>query len=495
VPDGLKVNFVNRATFISLRKVKAESLEKSPEDIEDPNLVKAYNAKDAVIKSNESGNIDEPVYTTRAQACTAGFLRVRVGMQAHSHMMFHLLGINQEGLSPVERASKELPEKLEEFFNNLDKLISLAKESNEQIYIDHVTIGSIENSIGDLPQGSQCEPLSSIKANSGELRKYIEKTVSDRVSDIQKLAKQESVEVSFSESSFTGQTSTFTGKHPVIPMSHMHYDPETNTLNINADYYTEIIGESQIHGSDIISPTAISKHYSNIEVAQEHISPELETAMRISKLREQTVNNAGMRSEALAKALRHAFTQADIKIPTQAKILDLACGPCSEASTLINFFGGSKNGTQLTGVDVMEPEIIIANEMNRDNPNTNFLQGDATNLNLINGVPEKVDIVSIRHQFVSSDPDVWEGIFQQGLDRLKNDGTMVLTSYTRYEHKEMLELMQRLGAKVVYSGENPGRKEIPINNHEDRKVLGIDGVELKDGERAHYSHVAIIKKA
>jgi tRNA G10 N-methylase Trm11 len=152
--------------------------------------------------------------------------------------------------------------------------------------------------------------------------------------------------------------------------------------------------------------------------------------------------------------------------------------------------GSSSPTTKIIGIDISETKIEEAIKVNTRMASASPLsfkvpdylllkQADATELDQYDFIPEKVDAITIRHQQISESEETWTQIFQQALNKVKDDGVVVLTSYTGFEHSMMLEAMQSIGAEVVFSGKNPGRFLI------DPKI----GSEL-----ASNSHVAIVRK-
>jgi hypothetical protein len=122
---------------------------------------------------------------------------------------------------------------------------------------------------------------------------------------------------------------------------------------------------------------------------------------------------------------------------------------------------------KVIGIDISEKEIkeaIKANTVKGSSTSPSKVpdylllkQADATELDQYDFIPEKVDVITIRHQQISASEETWTKIFQQALNKVKDDGVVVLTSCTESEHSRMLKAMQSIGAEIVFSGENPGR--------------------------------------
>jgi hypothetical protein len=64
------------------------------------------------------------------------------------------------------------------------------------------------------------------------------------------------------------------------------------------------------------------------------------------------------------------------------------------------------------------------------------------------------DIAFLRHQNFWNDKPVWTRIFDQALQRLNEDGHLVITSYFNKEHELAVEALTKLGAIQVGSIEN-----------------------------------------
>lgn len=275
--DSLQINFVTTGEFTRLRGVDRHSLRTHPSQIYDQNLVRGWTAEHAVVKSRTSGNVDDPVYTTLAQACTAGFLRVRLGMETHSHMMLHLMGIESKGEDPIKMARKQLPERVESFFNSLDYLIQLAHDKKEIIYIDYVPAGSIEHTEGQYPPDIPAPCLDTVKANSKGVREVVEEVLAEEIQKFQNRAVGYQVQIVVSSSQFTGQKSVVrdnAGMFDIeaeIPLTNMHFDPRTNILSLNAQHSLMSTDGTNIHLNDAVTRATVMQHFSNISLGSDHV--------------------------------------------------------------------------------------------------------------------------------------------------------------------------------------------------------------------------------
>ena len=90
---------------------------------------------------------------------------------------------------------------------------------------------------------------------------------------------------------------------------------------------------------------------------------------------------------------------------------------------------------------------------------TKFLNHRADRLQDLKEI-ENADVAFLRHQNYWNDREVWSRIFDQTLDRLDDDGLLVITSYFDLEHELATEALERLGAVQVGSIVNPNSREL-----------------------------------
>jgi len=165
------------------------------------------------------------------------------------------------------------------------------------------------------------------------------------------------------------------------------------------------------------------------------------------------------------------------KSDAPTRILDLACGACDEAETLVDYFASLKakaaaaaggpsadtgNHVQLTGIDVRAREIADAARRFRSTRKEGedlraefeFLNGDATKIDDHRELGENFDVVFMRHQNLWNGRRTWEEIFDKALQKLDNDGRLIITSYFDREHKLALESIQQLGGELIVTEQN-----------------------------------------
>jgi len=162
----------------------------------------------------------------------------------------------------------------------------------------------------------------------------------------------------------------------------------------------------------------------------------------------------------------------------EARILDLACGGCHEAELLARFLaelksesGAAAGGTvRLTGVDVRAREIADAQRRfggvrlppsGAFRTESEFLVGDASKLEAHRELGEDYDLVFLRHQNYWNGARTWEEIYDRALEKLGEDGRLVITSYFDQEHELALQAIRRLGGELVGTARNPVSRALP----------------------------------
>lgn len=151
------------------------------------------------------------------------------------------------------------------------------------------------------------------------------------------------------------------------------------------------------------------------------------------------------------------------KASEQLRILNLACGQCDEAETLVNFAKNqltNQNGNvQLIGADIRIREILQA-RANHSHLPAEFLLEDATKLHHHKQLGDNFNMVLLRHQNYWHGQELWKGIFEQGLAKLDDSGLLVITSYFDKEHQLALDALQNLGAELITTHHNPHSRKL-----------------------------------
>lgn len=171
-------------------------------------------------------------------------------------------------------------------------------------------------------------------------------------------------------------------------------------------------------------------------------------------------------NQRLGRLLRRALQQAGVPPATgkQFQILDLACGECREAETLVSVAQSlhgpddshSKTAVRLVGTDIRNREVRQAAQRfrSRGDIEFDFLVEDASRLDRHGQIGQDFDLTFLRHQNFWHDPSLWKKIFAQGLDRLSNQGLLVITSYFDREHELAKRALTELGAELVVTERN-----------------------------------------
>jgi len=142
------------------------------------------------------------------------------------------------------------------------------------------------------------------------------------------------------------------------------------------------------------------------------------------------------------------------------RILNLACGRCDEAETLVKFAKSQTKGdVRLVGADIRIREILQARQLHSHLP-AEFLLEDATKLHQHKEVGEDFKMVLLRHQNYWHGTELWKQIFEQGLAKVDEDGLLVITSYFDKEHQLALEALQKLGAELVVDKRNDRSRKL-----------------------------------
>ncbi len=138
------------------------------------------------------------------------------------------------------------------------------------------------------------------------------------------------------------------------------------------------------------------------------------------------------------------------------RILNLACGRCDEAETLITVgqeLAGDKGGVEMIGADIRIREIRQARERHAGLP-AEFLIEDAAQLSRNKALGDDFGLVFLRHQNFWHGQELWKKIFDQGIAKLRPDGMLVITSYFDVEHRLALEALQKMGMEIVSNRRN-----------------------------------------
>lgn len=143
------------------------------------------------------------------------------------------------------------------------------------------------------------------------------------------------------------------------------------------------------------------------------------------------------------------------------RILNLACGRCDEAETLVSVGRELAAGGQveMVGADIRIREIRQAREQHAHLP-AKFLIEDATQIDRHKELGDDFNMVFLRHQNFWHGQELWKKIFDQGIAKLRPDGMLVITSYFDVEHKLALRALEALGMEVVSNRRNKASRAL-----------------------------------
>lgn len=169
----------------------------------------------------------------------------------------------------------------------------------------------------------------------------------------------------------------------------------------------------------------------------------------------------------LRQALETSLTPLKNPLPTSdshQRLLNLACGRADETGILAELFRPAGQSLEIVGADLRAPEIDEARSRWRTAPgsdlSTTFHAGDGLAfLDTLSGTDE-FHVAFLRHQNFWNAGELWQGMFDRTLQRLTDDGLLVITSYFDLEHDLACRALQQLGARMVSSHKNPNSRSL-----------------------------------
>ena len=197
---------------------------------------------------------------------------------------------------------------------------------------------------------------------------------------------------------------------------------------------------------------------------------------------QRQVNAENQRLEKLLTKLLHK-SGLNVDTSKTTQILNVACGECREAETLV------KVVQQIPGLEGVPPVRFLGTDLrdreiedaanrfrNRQNTRFEFLVEDASKLDRNREIGSEFDLAFMRHQNFWDEPKVWRRIFEQGLDKLSDEGLLVITSYFDREHELALKAIAEVGGELIITERN------------------IDSIELKYPGKSVDRHVAVFRR-
>lgn len=144
-------------------------------------------------------------------------------------------------------------------------------------------------------------------------------------------------------------------------------------------------------------------------------------------------------------------------------LLNIACGRADETDVLAKVLAEKSKSAHIQGLDIRAPEIGQANsrwKQELDKGSTaDFIVHRGDRLREIQEVGAQ-DIAFLRHQNYWNDKPVWTQIFDQALEKLDDDGLLVITSYFDKEHELATKALEKMGAIQVGSIVNPNSRAL-----------------------------------
>ena len=144
-------------------------------------------------------------------------------------------------------------------------------------------------------------------------------------------------------------------------------------------------------------------------------------------------------------------------------LLNLACGRGDETGVLARLLAEKSKSVHLQGLDIRAAEIDQANSRWKKqlgkNVSADFITHRGDQLRELSEVGTP-DIAFLRHQNYWNDKPVWTKIFDQALERLDEDGLLVITSYFDKEHELAAKALKNLGAIQIGSIINPNTRAL-----------------------------------
>jgi len=145
----------------------------------------------------------------------------------------------------------------------------------------------------------------------------------------------------------------------------------------------------------------------------------------------------------------------------EIQALNLACGRADETGVLAKILSEKTKQGHIEGLDLRTAEINGAKalwkpalEQEESSITCDFRIGQADQLDQWKEL-DSPDLVFIRHQNYWFDNKAWVKLYDQAINKLREDGVMVITSYFDKEHEMARQVLENLGAIEVAHRFNP----------------------------------------
>jgi 2-polyprenyl-3-methyl-5-hydroxy-6-metoxy-1,4-benzoquinol methylase len=157
--------------------------------------------------------------------------------------------------------------------------------------------------------------------------------------------------------------------------------------------------------------------------------------------------------QRLGVLLKYSFSVVDANFSDKISVLNLACGRADETGVLVEALSPASVGFYL-GIDLRADAINeAARRWSSTDCEIHFMEGNAAMLGRMKTLPE-FDLIFIRHQNYWHEPMVWEGILDEAILAMKQNGFLVCTSYFDLEHDLFLASMRDREAKLILNARN-----------------------------------------
>lgn len=181
--------------------------------------------------------------------------------------------------------------------------------------------------------------------------------------------------------------------------------------------------------------------------------------MNTSAWRAQEAEENRRLQRILSRLLKESKFNPTGERPLQ--LLDIACGECREAETLVKVAQELQPGdklapVRLVGTDIRDREVEDATRRfrSRQDAQFEFLVEDASKLDRNREMGGEFDLAFIRHQNFWLGATEWKRIFEQGMKKLSEDGVLVITSYFDREHELATRAIAEAGGELIVTERN-----------------------------------------